>query len=426
MQAHVDPQDGQKLMDRAITGMVKDLDPYSEYIPPSRVREYDEANSGHYEGIGVRIDQHGDDIVVYYPSPDGPAERGGVRPGDRILAVDGNDLGTMPREKRQSEASQLVRGPADTFVRLQLARDNEGVEMKVDLTVRRGGVQQPSTKWVHLVDAAQGLGYVYVGDFHKGVAKELANAIEALSRESPTTGSLRGLVIDLRFDGGGVLDECVAIARSFLSSGTIVSQRRRDTEVIEAFEAKPELCRFPDLPLVVLVNEGSASASEVLAGALQDHGRAAIVGVRTYGKGYVNTVYSWKDFRLKLTTGQYFTPNGRNIDRHHKRPPANGSNDSDAANGNGANPKAKGGIAPDVEAQVTEEQRKAIKTGLLALEPPRRYLEQFRAVAAKYGAKVPEPPQIEGDPQLEQAVATLRERVRSAASTSSGDTVRSK
>ncbi|HEX5053915.1 MAG TPA: S41 family peptidase [Planctomycetota bacterium] len=415
LKAHVDPQDGQELLDHAIAGMVKGLDPYSQYVAPSEVRAYDEANTGHYEGIGVRLDQHGDDMVIYYPFPDGPAERAGVLPGDRILAVDGHELAAMPQQARQQETARLVRGPADTEVRLRLARDDGAAATQVELTVRRGGVQQASTKWVRMLDAEAGLGYVYVSDFHKGVAREIDEAIASLGRTGDRTDALRGLVIDLRFDGGGVLDECVAIARSFIGSGTIVSQRRRGSEVIEAFDAKPELCRFPDLPLVVLVNEGSASASEVLAGALQDHGRAAIVGVRSYGKGYVNTVYSWKDFRLKLTTGQYFTPNGRSIDRHH-RPLGHGG----ASNGDGTPPREAGGIEPDVEVRVTKEQREAIGGVLSDFEPPARYLAAFTAVAEKYGAKVPGPPQAATDPQLEQALATLRERVRAQTGATAG------
>ena len=157
----------------------------------------------------------------------------------------------------------------------------------------------------------------------------------------------------------------------------------RQSEGVERYEATPEHCRFPDLPLVVLVNEVSASASEVLAGALQDHARAAIVGQRTYGKGYVNTVYSWAhyDFRLKLTTGAYLTPNGRNIDRWHRHDGATGTE--------------TGGI----------------KTVLDQPEPPAAYLEAFTALAATLRIRVPAPPQIAEDPQLAQAVATLRERI---------------
>jgi len=384
LRSHIDPQDPRKLLDHAIAGMVKELDPYSLYVPPSEVAKYEEQNTGHYEGIGVQM---GAGDVIYYPHPGSPAERAGIRPGDRILAVDG--LSLEATDKRRIH--ELVRGPAGTEVNLRLQRGT----MIVEIAVLRGDVQKNCVKWAHLVVPDEQLGYVHLADFHPGCAQGLADAITRLRGQS----QLRGLVLDLRHDGGGSLDECLAIARSFLPSGLIVSQQRRNSEVVDRYEATPELCRFPDLPLVVLVNEVSASASEVLAGALQDHARAAIVGQRTYGKAFVNTVYSWKnrDFRLKLTTGTYLTPNGRNIDRRRRHDDAKGAD--------------AGGIEPDVVVTVTKSERDAIEKVLDEPEPPAAYLEAFTALAAALRIRVPAPPQIAEDPQLAQAVATLRERV---------------
>ncbi|HEU4419482.1 MAG TPA: S41 family peptidase [Planctomycetota bacterium] len=383
--SHIDPQDPRKLLDHAIAGMVKELDPYSRYVPPSEVAQYEEQNTGHYEGIGVQM---GAGDVIYYPHPGSPAERAGIRPGDRILAVDGMELEGIDKRR----IYELVRGPAGTEVKLRLQRGNTTT---VEIAVRRGDVQKNCVKWAHLVVPEEQLGYVHLADFHPGCAKALADAITRLRGD----GQLRGLVLDLRHDGGGSLDECLAIARSFLPSGLIVSQQRRDSEVVDRYEATPELCRFGDLPLVVLVNEVSASASEVLAGALQDHARAAIVGQRTYGKGFVNTVYTWAnhDFRLKLTTGAYLTPNGRNIERRHRHGDATGAE--------------AGGIEPDVIAAVTTAQRLAIEKVLDEPEPPAAYLEAFTALAIALRIPVPEPPRIAEDPQLAQAVATLRARV---------------
>jgi carboxyl-terminal processing protease len=240
LRSHVDPQDPRKLLDHAIAGMVKELDPYSRYVPPSEVAQYEEQNTGHYEGIGVQM---GGDDVIYYPQPGSPAERAGIRPGDRILAVDGQSLeGT---DKRR--IYELVRGPGGTEVKLRLQRGDKTVE----IAVVRGDVQKNCVKWAHLVVPEEQLGYVHLADFHPGCAQGLADAITRLHGQSP----LRGLVLDLRCDGGGSLDECLAIARSFLASGLIVSQQRRQSEVVERYEAMPEQCRFPDLPLVLLVNE---------------------------------------------------------------------------------------------------------------------------------------------------------------------------
>lgn len=403
LQSHVDPHDPNELLDRAIAGMVSSLDPYSRYVPPNKVAAYDEQNSGHYDGVGLLMMQQGDDIVVQYPFPGGPAARAGVLPGDVIVAVDGHPLADEPKATRQEAAHKLVRGVAGTEVRLRLQRDSGPVE----LAMARSDLQTSAVKWVHFADRDAGLGYVHLSDFHPGIHQQVLDALAKLQQEH----TLAGLVLDLRFDGGGNLDECIDLARTFVPNGTIVSQRRRGSEVVESFAAKPELCRFPTLPLVVLVNEFSASASEVLAGALQDHDRAAIVGTRTYGKGYVNTVYSWKnlDFRLKLTTGHYYTPNGRDLDGHV----ANG-----AGNGNGRPDSAPaGGIVPDVIVDLDEPARLAVERVLVSREPPAEYLTAFEAVAAKYDLQVPRPPQASADPQLLQALATLRERVAAATAT---------
>ena len=396
LQSHVEPQDSHALLDRAIAGMVDGLDEYSEYVPPADVARYDERNSGRYEGVGLVMVQHGEDVVVHFPFTGSPAERAGVLPGDRLIAVDDTRLDSLPTATRRDQASGLVRGPADTDVRFLVARDGK----ELTLTLRRSAVQQHPVKWVHLVDPALGLGYLYLSDFHRGACDEVIAAIESLRSKGP----LRGLVIDLRFNGGGNLDECVAMARAFQPTGTIVSLRRRN-QVLESTEAKADQCRYPDLPLVVLINDRSASASEVFAGCLQDHARAAIVGVRTFGKGYVNTVYSWKTLpiRLKLTTAHYFTPNGRNIER--PRP----------TEAHGSPPPDLGGIAPDVEATVSAQKAKEMIVSLFAAhEVPPAHLAAFTAVAAKYGVPVSGPPRAADDPQLEKALATLRERIEKA------------
>jgi len=395
LRSHVDAQDGARLLDQAIASMVKGLDPYSRYVPPHEVKRYEEANSGQYEGIGAQFGTHGDEVVLWYPLADSPAQAAGLLPGDRLLAVDGSALDTPGR---RAQVTELVRGPAGTTVRLLVRRDDGEHEV----AVRRGEVQKASVKWAHRIDADAGLGYVQLSDFHPQSARQLLEALTELQRASP----LRGLVLDLRFDGGGSLDECVSIARAFLASGRIVTQRRRD-QTVEAHDAGVGgQCAHPDLPLVLLVNEHSASASEVLAGALQDHGRAAIVGVRTHGKACVNTVYTWKDldFRLKLTTGRYLTPNGRDIERHHRQPPSNG----------GDRTEAPGGIEPDVVVPTTEAEQALVLGRLDADEPPAAFKERFAATAARHGITVPAPPAADGDPQLTRALVVLRERTRGA------------
>ncbi|MBL8751786.1 MAG: S41 family peptidase [Planctomycetes bacterium] len=387
LQSHVDPQQADQLLERAIAGMVKGLDPYSKYVPPVEVPEYEERNTGHYQGIGADFDVHGDVVVLHFPMADSPAERAGLQPGDLLLAVDDTALDSATNRNRVVE---LVRGPAGSEVRLRLQRGND----RIDRVVQRGDVQKPCVKWAHRVAPDAQLGYVHLTDFHPNCSRQLFAAIDALQQD----GSLRGLVLDLRWNGGGNLDECLAIARAFLPSGTIVTQFRRDREVVETHTATPETCRYPDLPLVLLVNDSSASASEVLAGALQDHGRAAIVGVRTHGKACVNTVYAWKnhDFRLKLTTGLYRTPKGRDIERHlHK----------------GDTASADGGIVPDVESTVTDKVEARLYGSIQRREVPQNHQAAHAAVAAKYGFEVAAPPDPGTDEQVAKACEVLRTRV---------------
>jgi carboxyl-terminal processing protease len=384
LQSHVEPQDGAQLLEHAIAGMVEALDPYSRYIRPADVADYEERNTGHYEGIGADFAVHDDRIVLRFPLAGGAAERAGLLPGDVLLAVDGVELDTPSQRERVVD---LVRGPADSTVRLRLLRDGATFEA----TLRRGDVQRPCIKWAHLVVAEEGLGYVHLTDFHPGAARQLFAAVDDLLGQG-----LRGLVLDLRWNGGGSLEECIAIARGFVRKGTIVTQTRRGGEVVERHEAMPEQCRFTTLPLVLLVNERSASASEVLCGALQDHRRAAIVGERTHGKAYVNTVYTWKNkpFRLKLTTGKYQTPLGRDIER--RRTTEGGET---------------GGITPDVVVALPAEQRSAVQAALRASEPPPAWREAFRAMAARTGMPVPTPPTPAGDAQFAAALPELRARL---------------
>lgn len=388
LESYIEEQDEHELLERAIAGMVDGLDDYSRYIPPQKVAAYDESSSGHYDGIGALMTALDDKVVLQFPFEGSPAEDAGLLPGDLILAVDGKALDDADS---RSNVHKLVRGKAGTSVELTLQRGDE----RLQVAVERGDVLRPCVKWTHFVDPERGLGYVHLADFHPTAGKQLFDAIRSLEKQR----ALNGLILDLRFDGGGSLGQCLAIARGFLREGVIATQHRRKGED-EVYEARPKEVKWPDLPLVVLVNEGSASASEVLSGALQDHERATIVGMRTHGKGYVNTVYSWKnrDFKLKLTTGSYRTPNGRNIERNH------------ASNGNPAD-KEKGGIAPDVEQAVTLEQGAHIYSALDAVQVPEAYRERFEAVAAQYEMRVAAPLRPDEDPQLKAAVEALRKKL---------------
>jgi carboxyl-terminal processing protease len=387
--SHIEPPNEHELIERAISGMVNDLDEYSHYYPPEDVPSYDERSSGQYEGIGAKMVTHEDVVVVHYPFPGGPAEAAGLLPGDILRVVDGTPLSTP---EARGNAVNLVRGQAGSTVTLRVERNGAEVELQIP----RSSVQRPCVKWTHYINADQGLGYIHLTDFHPTAAAQVIAAIESLER----TGTLRGLILDLRFDGGGSLDQCLDIARAFLPSGIIATQKRRNAPD-EVYQTIPSQCRWPELPLVLLVNEGSASASEVLAGALQDHRRAVVVGMRSHGKGYVNTVYSWRnhDFKLKLTTGSYRTPNGRNIERNQ------------STRGTEAH-KDVGGIAPDIEVATTPEQLQAIGLVLRSsIEPPKQFREAYAKVAVQYGFEVEQPPQASKDPQFAAAIEALQKRI---------------
>lgn len=390
LESHIAPPAPDELAERAIAGMVDGLDPYSHYYPPQQVPAYEESSTGHYQGIGAEIVPHGDDIVVHFPLPDSPAEAAGLQPGDRLLAVDGTALDTPDARARTVE---LVRGEAGTTVALSLLRHDRRLELEVE----RRSVTKACILWPHWLDRDRGLAYLHLSGFHPTADRELRQAIEAFEAQR----ELRGLVLDLRYNRGGDLEQCLDIARAFVADGVLATQEQPgEPDVV--YRADAERCTWPKLPLVVLVNGGSASASEVLSGALQDHDRALIVGERTFGKAHVNTVYTWAnhDFRLKLTTGRYRTPNGSYIERVG----ALRAGDADSA---------PGGIAPDIEAAPTGEAQRAATERILARDVPAKYAEQFEAVARRYGFEPRRGPAPASDTQLHAALNALQQRAGS-------------
>ena len=224
--SHVEPQEPAALLQRAIDGMVRSLDPYSRYVPPAESAGYDEQNRGAYVGIGADFRTVGDELVLMFPLAGGPAEQAGMQPGDVLLAVD--DV-AMDTPELRAGVAERVRGELGTTVRLRLRRG----DATLDLALARGEVHRPCVAWTHRLPGEDGLGYVYLGDFQPDAADEVLAAIDELQREGP----LRGLVLDLRGNGGGSLDACVALARAFVPDGLIVAQTRREADVVERYEA---------------------------------------------------------------------------------------------------------------------------------------------------------------------------------------------
>ncbi|MEJ2513911.1 MAG: S41 family peptidase [Gammaproteobacteria bacterium] len=299
---YVEPVDDQRLIEAAIRGMVEDLDPHSAYLDPSAYQDIQISTSGSYSGVGLEVSVEQGQVVVVSPLDEGPAARAGVLAGDVILSVDGMPVDT---DNLQDTVDRL-RGPAGTRVVLAVRREAPDDPLTFELV--RGRVDVHSVR--HSMPEP-GYGYVRISHFSETTASDLELAVSDLRRAAG--GTLSGLVLDLRNNPGGVLEAAVAVSDAFLDDGIIVSAEGRMPDAVFEADASPGDL-LEGAPLAVLVNSGSASASEIVAGALQDHGRATVLGSVTFGKGSVQTVMPLSHGRaIKLTTSRYFTPSGRSI-----------------------------------------------------------------------------------------------------------------
>jgi carboxyl-terminal processing protease len=300
---YVEELSEKELVQAAVEGMVQRLDPHSMILRPDVYRAMRDETAGEFDGVGLEVTQSGDDLVVVAPLADSPAERAGILSGDRIVAIDGTATKDMP----VGDATRRMKGAAGTKVVVAVARP--AFREPQSFALVRDHVRTTSVDW-RIIDKAAGTVYVRVRVFQDRSDRELRQALEAARKE--LGGPIQGLVLDLRNNPGGLLDQAVKIADRFLAKGIIVSTeaRGKKPEVEEAHEKDTE----PGYPVVLLVNRGSASASEIVAGALQDHGRAVVVGTQTFGKGSVQTVVELEDgSALKLTVAKYYTPNHRSI-----------------------------------------------------------------------------------------------------------------
>jgi carboxyl-terminal processing protease len=299
---YVEPVSDRQLMENAIRGMVTGLDPHSQFLTAEQFEEIRISTSGNYSGVGLEVHLENDRVTVVAPIEGAPAARAGIQPGDVILSIDG-----LKVDNRSIHDTILrMRGRPGTPVELTVAR--EGLPSPLDFSLIRSNVQVRS---VIARTLEPGYGYVRITQFSDSTAGDLNRALRTLVARSPR--GMDGLVLDLRNNPGGVLEAAVEVADLFLERGVIVSASGRSREATFRHDA-----RAGDLldgaPMVVLVNKGSASAAEIVAGALKDHRRATIVGSRTFGKGSVQTVMPLSEGRaIKLTTSRYFTPSGESI-----------------------------------------------------------------------------------------------------------------
>lgn len=296
---YVDSIDTDKLMEGAAAGMVRDLDPYTEYIPETEMSEFEALTTGKYGGIGSLIRQKGEYVMIAQPYEGSPADKAGLKIGDRILAIGEEDAKDFTVE----QVSSRLKGEPNTMVSLRIKSLDD---TERDLQILRERIAIPAISYAGW--AAEGVGYIRHDDFTEGCAAELRTAIEKLRSEQ----EMQALILDYRGNGGGFMQEAVKIVSLFTPRGTEVVRTKGRTEE-KSYKTSSDPI-YPELPLVLLVNGGSASASEIVAGSLQDLDRAVLVGQRTLGKGLVQTTLPLGyNAMLKLTTAKYYIPSGRCI-----------------------------------------------------------------------------------------------------------------
>ena len=290
------------LLENAIRGMLAGLDPHSSYLDAEGYKDLQVGTTGEFGGLGIEVGMEDGFVKVISPIDDTPAERAGVKAGDLVIRLDEKPVKGMTLH----QAVGIMRGKVGTDIVLTIIR--EGEEKPLKITITRDIIKVRSVRSRTL---EEGIGYLRISQFQSRTGENLINAIDELKKEN--NGKLDGLVLDLRNNPGGVLNAAVDVSDAFLDSGLIVYTQGRIADSEMKFEATP-VRQLDGAPLVVLVNGGSASASEIVAGALQDHKRAIILGTRTFGKGSVQTILPLNnETALKLTTARYYTPSGRSI-----------------------------------------------------------------------------------------------------------------
>ncbi|HPQ96303.1 MAG: S41 family peptidase [Thiothrix sp.] len=308
-QDYVESPDSKEMMTNAIRGMLNGLDPHSDYLDEEAFKELQVGTSGEFGGLGIEVGMEDGFVKVISPIDDTPAQRAGLQAGDLIIRLDDKPVKGMTL----NDAVKVMRGKPKTSIELLVVREGQDKPFKV--SIERDIIKVKSVK-NRLLEP--GYGYVRISSFQSKTTESLIEALDTLKKENK--GNLRGLVLDLRNNPGGVLNAAVGVSDAFLDSGKIVytEGRVQDAEMEYNARAGDELA---GAPMVVLVNQGSASASEIVSGALQDHKRALIVGQKTFGKGSVQTVLPLDEkTALKLTTARYFTPNGRSIQAEGIKP----------------------------------------------------------------------------------------------------------
>lgn len=296
---YVDEVESEELIERAIQGMVRSLDPHSALLPPEAFEDLSIDTKGKFTGIGIHITMRDGFVTVISPIEGTPAYKAGIKAMDKIIKVDDQPVSEL------REAVNMMRGPKGTKVKVTIVREDESAPLEFNLV--RDVIPIESVR-ASLIKP--GYGYIRITNFNSGTTEDVKKALQKLESDSP---ALKGLVLDLRDNGGGLLDQAIRVSDLFLEEGLILTIKGRLKRNTKEFSAHPNgVAR--NYPIVALINGGSASASEIVVGALQDHKRALVLGTTSFGKGSVQTVETLRDgYGLKLTIARYFTPNGRSI-----------------------------------------------------------------------------------------------------------------
>lgn len=393
-QYYVEGVDTKKLIYGAIKGMLRELDPHTNFLPPDMFKDFETETSGEFGGIGIEISVQSGILTIISPIEDTPAWEAGIKPADKIVAIDGQSTKGLSLV----EASQLMKGKRGTKIVLTIVR--EGEDDPRDVPIVRGSVKIKSVK---ATDLDEGFLYLKVTSFIENTARDLEKQISDTAKKH---GGLKGLVLDLRRNPGGLLDQAVKVSDMFLKEGdVIVSTIGRDTKNKET-QLATKRAKFDDFPVIVLMNEFSASASEIVAGALQDNKRAIIMGEKSFGKGSVQSVIKLGDGSgLKLTVARYYTPNGRSIQAEGITPDL-AVEEVDAEAFQKAVVKTKGAREKDIAGHLLGEKEKKLKT----TAPTNAKMEAWwkEAAAKKEENRSPKEKLLAQDYQIYQAYNYLK------------------
>lgn len=377
---YVEEVDEKDILEGALRGALRSLDGYSAYISPDDFEEFRTQTKGEFQGLGIEIGIRDHWLTVIAPIEGTPAWRAGIRPGDRIVKIEGKSTEKMST----MDAVKVLRGKKGTKVAITIV--HEGERKMIDLTITRDVIPLISVRgyrrkdeaghWDHFVDPEHKIGYIRLNAFQENSVKDLDKAVAELQSEG-----MKGLVLDLRFNPGGLLSTAVNVADRFLEEGVVVSTRGRAVRSV-SYKAH-KFGTYKNFPLAILVNNWSASASEIVAGAIQDHRRGIIVGERTFGKGSVQNVIPLRGGKsaLKLTTARYYTPSGRSIHRKEEN--------------------GEGGLVPDIVVETDTKQEVNIQRLWQKLGTPPSPKKEDEEKAEKE-KPMSEAPELKETPDVEE------------------------